>query len=184
MKLRRFVVLSVVLVALIFGVQAQGQKWLHVRVESASPDGERVKLNIPFALIEVVLPKIEAEELSGGKVKFAGEELSIADLREIWAEVKQSGNSELVTVTSKDTNVRVSMEGDSLIIRTTDNSKENVSVTVPTVVMDALLQGNGEELDVLAAVKALSEHNLKDLVSVEADDQKVRVWIDESSTGE
>lgn len=184
MKLRQLMVLSVVMVALIFGVQAQGQKWLHVRVESAAADGERVKVNIPFALIEVVLPKIQAEELSDGKVKFAGEELSVTDLREIWAEIKKTGNSELLTVTSKDTNVRVSMEGDTLIIRTTGESNENVSVTLPTVVMDALLQGDGDELDVLAAVKALSENNLKELVSVEADDQTVRVWIDESSTGE
>ena len=48
-------------------------------------------------------------------------------------------------------------------------------------VVDALLSAGKDELDVLAALRALSAHGDMELVSVKDDDNTVRVWIDSKS---
>jgi hypothetical protein len=54
-----------------------------------------------------------------------------------------------------------------------------VEVKIPMKVIDALLSAGKDELDIVAALKALSAQGDAELVSVKADDgATVRVWID------
>jgi len=53
-------------------------------------------------------------------------------------------------------------------------------VRFPLAVVDALFSGEPGELDLLAAVEALSRHGQGgDLVRVNDGDTKVRIWIDD-----
>lgn len=64
----------------------------------------------------------------------------------------------------------------------TTKAKDNttqVEVKIPMKVIDALLSAGKDELDIVAALKALSAQGDTELVSVKADDgATVRVWID------
>ena len=55
---------------------------------------------------------------------------------------------------------------------------ENVDVSLPMTVVDALLSGEDDELNITAAIEALVEEGEGELVTVSGDDEKVRVWVD------
>ena len=50
--------------------------------------------------------------------------------------------------------------------------------------VDALLSGADDELDLLAALDALADYGGGDLITVESDDESIRVWIDTDSDGD
>jgi hypothetical protein len=61
---------------------------------------------------------------------------------------------------------------------------ETVDVSVPLTVVDALLSGGTDELDLVAAVRALGTLGDTVLVTVEDQKSKVRIWVDSRSAAE
>jgi hypothetical protein len=61
------------------------------------------------------------------------------------------------------------------------NHESKVEVKVPMKVIDALFSAGKDELDLIAALHALSSNGDTELVSVKADDNTVRVWLDSKS---
>lgn len=181
MKMKNWTVVLLVSILAISVLIAQPKQWLHVRVTEAGEGGEKVKVNVPISLIETVLPMLEPEEIKGGKVKFDSHELTVAEMREIWKAVRSSGDYELASIQNSDMDMRISIEGDSLFVRSTEESRTHVSVTVPTAVVDALLSGTEDELNLMAAIEVLSQSGEGELVTVEDGDTKVRIWIDSTS---
>jgi len=59
-----------------------------------------------------------------------------------------------------------------------------VDVKVPMKVVDALLSAGKDELDIVAALHALSLHGDTELVSVKDDDNTVRIWIDSKNVSD
>jgi len=179
MKARRLTLAVLVLGALTVAANAQYKQWLHVRVDSPKKGGETINVNVPLALAEAVLPLIKEKEVSGGKIRFDHKDITTQDLRKMWQAVKEQGNAEYVTVDTADTHLRVAMEGDYLIVRTDETSKSQVQVTLPAKVVDALLSGPDDTLDLLAAVRALQESGTKEIVSIKDEETNVKVWIDD-----
>jgi hypothetical protein len=59
-----------------------------------------------------------------------------------------------------------------------EEKNEKVDVRVPFAVVDALLSGNEDELDIQAAINALVQEGEGELVTVTSDDENVRIWVD------
>ena len=161
-------------------VTSAASRWFHVRVQEEG--GEQVKVNLPMSLITMAIPLIDQDEFRRGRVQLGREEITVAELREMWRTLRAEGNYELATVESGETRVRVHIEGDYLHVNTVDGSETDVQVKVPTLVVDALLSGEGDELNVAAAVEALAGAESGDLVTVRDGGTHVRVWIDDSSS--
>jgi hypothetical protein len=106
----------------------------------------------------------------------------------MWRELRDTGDAEFVTVEGDDENVKISREGDIIRIEVQDHSprraeaeegeNETVYVKVPVSVVDALLSGDGEELNIRDALEELKDER-GDIVTVEGGDTDVRIWIDE-----
>lgn len=184
MNVKRTLVLALFFFLLIAVVQAQTTQWIHVRVEEAGEAEDVVKVNVPASLVSTVLPMVETEEFTNGRVKLEDVEFSVPELREIWNEVKRHGNYELVSVKNQDANVRVSIEGDHLYVTSAEGSETQINAQIPTTVVDALFSGEGNELDIKGAVDALIARGSGDLVTVHDGSTSVRIWIDENSVGE
>ena len=91
----------------------------------------------------------------------------------------------IVTVPEPGPNVRVAKKNGVLIVhvRDTKGEKQNVDVTVPWAVAEALASNSTQnELNVEAAIQALERAGDMTLVTVTGDRQHVRVWIDSNST--
>jgi hypothetical protein len=182
--MQKFKWLTIMLTCLLAGgfILAADQ-WLHVKVDATGEDGESVRVNIPLSLVETVLPMIEAEHLQHGMLGLDDEGLEGLDLRKLLQALRDTPDTNFVTVNSKDESVRVAKEGDFFIVRVEEKSGgENVLVKVPMAAVEALLSGtDGNQLNIMAAIEALGEYKGGDLVTVQDGDQFVRIWIDTSN---
>jgi hypothetical protein len=161
-------------------------QWIHVRVESKDNSEETVKVNVPIDLAVKVLPAIHHEQLQGGKVRISKADLNDVDLHALLDAVRSAKDGEYVTVQSKDDNVRVSKNAGYLYVHVEEKkhgekqakAESKVEVKVPMKVVDALFSAGKDELDIVAALQALSSNGDTELVSVKDDENTVHVWID------
>jgi len=171
-------------------------RWIHIRVIESGPDGDRVRINIPLSLAEAVLPAIKSDKLCDGKVKVEGRPFDQVDLHALLEAVRKAQDNQYVTVESKDENVEVAKSGDFLLIKVHEHHEgagkagkaskptNTVDIKIPFKVAHALLSGNKDELNVLAAVQALNEYQSLDLVTVKDDSDNVHIWVDTNNTAD
>jgi len=172
-------------------------RWLHVRVISSDAKGETVKVNVPLELAEKVLPAIHQDKLHDGKVKIDNAHMDDVDLRAILDAVRTTKDGEFVTVQKDDCDVRVAKKEGQLLIHVVDkgihehekgekgeSKKSTVEVKVPMKVVDALFSAGKDELDLVAALRALSTQGDVELVSVKDNENTVRVWLDSKNVSD
>ena len=176
-------------------------QWIHVRVESKD-DGETIRVNVPVEMAVKVLPAIKHAPLHDGKVRIDCGHMDDVDLRTMLDAVRSSKDGEFVSVKGKE-DVRIAKSAGYLYIHVTEKnhhakatndaegkeahvipSVSKVEVKVPMKVVDALLSAGKDELDIVAALHALSSYGDTELVSVKDDDNTVRVWIDSRNISE
>ena len=164
-------------------------RWLHVRVTNSDGKNETVRVNVPLELAQKVLPAINKDRLHNGKVKFDDSDMNGVDLKTLLDAIRTSKDGEFVTVQSNDSDVRVAKQGGYMLVHVTEKNpptmkngkpleKSRVEVKIPMKVVDALFSAGKDELDVLAALRALSAHGDTELVSVKSDNDNVRIWLD------
>jgi hypothetical protein len=169
-------------------VSASGHdRWLHVRVTNPGEKEETVRVNVPLELAEKVLPTINKNRLHGGKVRIDDVDCHGVDLHALVDAVRTSKDGEFVTVQSKDSDVRVAKQNGYLFVHVFEKNRpkhSQVEVKVPMKVVDALFSADKDELDVVAALHALSAQGDTELVSVKDEQNTVRVWIDSKNVTE
>ncbi len=183
---------------------ADTDQWIHIRVTSKDAKGEVVRINVPIEMAAKVLPAINKDQLHDGKVRIDSAHMEDVDLRVILDAVRTAKDGEYVTVQSNENNVRVSKSSGMLYIYVTDkehakkSSKEDaaksgkaseavetkVEIKVPMKVVDALFSAGKDELDLVAALHALSAHGDTELVTVKDAENDVHIWIDSKNTSE
>jgi hypothetical protein len=177
-------------------------QWIHVRVVSNEDKGETVRVNVPVEMAEKVLPTINKDKLRNGKVHIDSVHMEDVDLRVMLEAVRTAKDGEYVTVQSKQNDVRVAKNNGYLYVHVTDRSGGNkatvkgetgkansakeskVEVKVPMKVVDALFSAGKDELDIVAALHALSANGDTELVSVKDSENTVRVWIDSKNVAD
>jgi hypothetical protein len=163
---------------------APPERYLHVNVED-SAQGESVKVNVPLAMAEKILPAINNQDLHDGKVSIHNADMNGVDLRALLDAVRTAPDNEFVTVKDKDSNVRVAKANGNIIVHVIDtkSKEQTVDVTVPLKIVDALFAtAKDDQLDIAAALRALSDAGDIVLVTVHDSSQKVRVWVDSLNT--
>jgi hypothetical protein len=152
--------------------------WLHVNVRETA--GGRVNVNLPVAVVEKVADLVPVDARRSGHVRMGEHDLTAAQLREVWRTVKNGPDATYVTVDEKDSKVRVAKSGRYLLVRTDDSTpnRSQVDVRIPVSVVEALLTGEGDELNVGAALRALARQGEGELVTVDDAKDTVRIWVD------
>lgn len=165
-------------------IAAPAEKYLHVNVQDPT-QGESVNVNVPLSMAEKILPAINNHDLHAGKVAVHNAEMNGVDVRALLDAVRTAPDNEFVTVKDKDSDVRVAKANGNIIVHVIDkkNKEQTVDVTVPLKVVDALFSTTkNDELDIAAAVRALSDAGDILLVTVKDSTEKVRVWVDSRNT--
>jgi len=160
---------------------SSADRWLHVRVNSGESKDETVRVNVPLDLAEKVLPSIDRDRLHGGKVRIEDIDCHGVDVRAVLDAVRSSKDGEFVTIQDKNSDVRVAKENAYIYVHVIDKNgskKSRVEVKVPLKVVDALLSGKKDELDLAAGLRALAAQGDTELVSVKDNESTVRVWLD------
>jgi hypothetical protein len=84
-------------------------------------------------------------------------------------------------VQSRDEDVSVMKKDGQLLVHVHDKKRSKdaqVEVKVPMKVVEALLSGSKDELDIVAGLHALAGQGDVELVSVKDDENTIRVWMD------
>jgi hypothetical protein len=160
---------------------ATQDRWLHLRVENQDNKSETVRVNVPLELAEKVLPTINQDRLHDGKVKIDCVHANDVDLRALMEAVRTAKDGEYVTVENGDSDIRVAKQAGHLIVHVLDKGKSRksqVEVKIPMKVVDALFSAGKDELDLVAALHALSTQGDTELVSVKDEENIVRIWLD------
>ena len=182
--MKRVSVLGPGMVALVasvgLGAESQASGWLHVRVEEAGKNS-KVSVNLPLSVVEAALAAAPETIESHGRVHLGrgGHDMSLTDLRKVWRELKDAGDTDFVTVEEEHgENVKIARKGDLVEVHVTKGGKEEVTVQVPLSLVDVLLTGDGETLNLKAALAELQKRR-GDIVRVNDEHSNVRIWIDE-----
>lgn len=178
-------VVAVVGVALLSAaVEAQEpQSWIHVQIVGTDSAEGNLALNLPLSAVAAVVSMAPQGIVdSEGRLLVAEEHgVSVTYIRQMWRGITDAGDVQLVAMQHEDQTVRVSRAGDQMQVRV-DNTEndETVHIDVPVVVVDALLSGDGDTLNIPAAIEELGQLR-GDVVRVTEAARQIRVWIDEQS---
>lgn len=190
--MKRAVLLAAALAAVVavpalrVAAQPSATPWIHIRVDEPSKSS-KVSVNLPLPVVQAALESAPEALGSHGRVHFGrhGGDLSVADFRRLWTELKAAGDADLVEVQDEEQSVHLSRRGEIVEVRVDKNEgarkargADQVRVQVPVALVDALLSGSGDELNVGAAIAELQKRR-GDIVQVSGEDGTVRIWIDE-----
>jgi hypothetical protein len=162
-----------------------GTPWIHVRVEEPEKQS-KVSVNLPLSVVEVALEAAPEIIESHGDLHLGEDaDVKVETLRKMWKELAAVGDAELVTVQSEKENVSVRRRGDLVQVFVDKKGEEGeageeVRVEVPVALVDALLSGEGEEINLQAALSEL-QNQRGNIVTVREKDTSVRIWIDETN---
>jgi len=158
--------------------------WLHLNVHEEN--GGHVTLNFPLKTalgMASLVANDDHHHGHPGKVRVGDRDMDARELRRFWQAVKDSPDANFVTVDGPDGKVRIAKSGSYLVIHVDDPKprKERVDIKVPTAVVEALLSGGGDELNLQAGLEALSRQGEGELMTVDGDHDTVRMWVDHSA---
>ncbi len=189
--------------------QQDPQPWVHVDVSGQTTMSLNLPLTAIEAVLAMAPEAIvdgDGQLQLGGR-----REIPVTAIRAAWSQLRDAGDIEIADIRDGRQSVRVAREGETILVDVTgtgdgdDAGDEGdadeggaerdeggalgrgrgfvgeVQVRVPVSVVDALLSGAGETLDVRAAIQALSALR-GEMVQVIHPEGRVRVWIDESPT--
>lgn len=172
-----------VLVTLLVGTSAaERSPWLHVEVGDG--DDQRVNVNLPLAVARIAVRAMDDEiakhvRMEARNIELGDSELDLAELKQMWRELRKAGDGELLRVEDGRETVTVEQRGDRVLVHVDEGGRgATIRVEVPSDVIDALFAGDGDDLDLVAALAELDSGYRGDLVVVEDGDNRVRVWID------
>ena len=138
-------------------------------------------INLPLSAVAPLLSLVPHGALSDRLLDLAGEEVNVGAMRDLWRAIAGVGEAEFVAVDGQDETVRIARTGDQINVQVEEcdeDGGETVDIRIPVAVVDALLSGDGETLNVHAAVAQLGELR-GDIVRVNGGEHQVRVWIDD-----
>jgi len=153
-------------------------RWLNVKV-NAVEDNARVSIRVPLSVVDAVLRAVTTDEMAGGKIRLDDRDADI-DWPALLAALKDAPDARYLKVESDDGDVDITKLGETLRIdvRERGDEKATVHVMLPTALLGAISIDEENRLDVAALLQALDRETVGDLVTVEAPDASVRIWID------
>jgi hypothetical protein len=112
-------------------------------------------------------------------IAFDGADVSLAELATAWRRLGPRSGT-LLTVDEPHLRIVVSRRGGFLVVDSHDRRRgdERVVVRIAAPVVDALLAGPGDRLDLAAAVRALAATGAGEITADSDDGDRVRIWVD------
>ena len=153
-------------------------RWINVHVTETSSN-TNVEVHLPLDLVLTIIEGVKVENFDAGKVDLELGDAEI-DWPHIFAALKDAPDGKFVTVDSDDADVEVKKEQGMMFVHVTEKNGEHavVDVRVPMELMDALSVDEENRMDVRAFLQSLDKLPDGELVRVDADDAKVRVWVE------
>lgn len=170
-------VITIIVAGVLFAASLEASdRWLHLRV--ADEDGTRVSINLPFSIVEKAVPLIPPHALRHARMECNGERIDSAAFRNA---VRQSAATGSAAYDGDGHHVVITRANGVVSIVASDiDGGDTVRLRLPASVIDPMVGRKSEEIDLRAAVIAMTQQGSGDLMFADSEDATVRVWIDET----
>jgi hypothetical protein len=164
---------------------AAADLWIHVKVNGHKDKSEQVSVNMPLSMVRNLSGMVSDSGTGRGRMRIHDHDYNVSDLRRAWREIERGPDANFITVKDPDSDVKIAKRGDYLEMHAVDRKgkREEVEARVPLPVVSALFSGDGDEVNLDAALDELARHGQGELLTVHSDDETVRIWIDHESEG-
>lgn len=151
--------------------------WMRVEVSKEGAENPKVKVNLPLSLIEVVVDSIDKREFMA-QIEEGHPSL---DIPKLWRSLRKMEGEDFLTVETDNEAVRVWKQDDlfRISVREGGASEPTIQVKIPLAIMDYLFESKSDELSFENLVNQLRGHLPLTLVTVDKDDERVRIWLEE-----
>ncbi len=162
---------------------AAADLWLHIDVNGRGDKGEQANTNLPLSMVRNMAPMLEDKAHGSKRLHVRDKDLSVNELRQAWREIQNGPDASYITVRDKDSDVHIGKQGDYLRLKAKDRGQngEDVDIKIPLEVVAALFSSDGDDLNFTAALEALARRGEGELLTVNGNDETVRIWIDSRS---
>jgi hypothetical protein len=177
LRVRAAACLILLLVATLSAMGAE--RFLHVRAVKAR-GGESSRLDVPVAMAAAILPGIHQGALRGGKIRIGTTKINGVDLRALLDAAQNAPEGLFVTLQNAEHSLQVAKSSGTLLIDAREGGPGSAvaHIRVPVPVVEALLSAGKDELDLVAALKALEQAGDTELVEMKDPRETIRVWVD------
>ena len=177
--------LAMLAMTLTAGQAVAADLWIHVKVDGHGAKDERVSINMPLSMVRNLSGMVSDDDRHHGRMRIHDHDYNVSELRRAWREIERGPDANFITVKDPDSDVKIAKRGDYLEMRAVDRNgkREEVEARLPLPVVSALLSGDGDEINLDAALEELARHGQGELLTVHGDDENVRIWIDHESEG-
>jgi hypothetical protein len=129
-------------------------------------------------MVEAVVALLPEADLAESRIVLGDEEVTVAELRRRWRRLERHPRG-IVETGADGARTVYRRRGDLLLIETTDPRPGGgrTAVRLSAAIVDALLSGHGDRLDLAAAVGAQGTARDGQVVVV-GDEGRVEVWVD------
>ncbi len=155
--------------------------WVHMKVRDHRGHG-KLTLDVPAGVIRFVSAFLPRQATASASIDINGHQFDVPRLRRAWQLAKRQPEGKMFTFADHDDTVIIGHRGGSLVVnahsdrgRTRD---ERVEVRIPGQVVDALLRGPGDRMNLAAGIQALAQAGSGELVAITSDRETVRIWVD------
>jgi hypothetical protein len=163
---------------------AAADLWLHIDVNGK---GEQANINLPLSMVRNMAPMLEEKGHGHGskRIHVRDKDLSVSELRQAWREIANGPDANYITVKDQDSDVHIGKQGDYLRLKAKDRGTdgEDVDLKIPLDVVAALFSSDGDDLNFNAALEALARRGEGELLTVNGNEETVRIWIDSRAGG-
>jgi len=151
--------------------------WLHVEVNDQAGEHQKVKVNVPLSLIDIVVDSIDKREFMSN----LEEGHPSLDIPKLWREVRKMNGSDFVTVESEKEHVRVWKDNEFFRINVQEEgySEPNIEVKLPLAIMDYVFESRTKDLNFEDLVDQLRGHLPLTLVTLKHEENRVKIWLED-----
>ena len=140
--------------------EARSSKTLHVEVNEKG--GDRVSIAVPVGFARAAL------SLAGKvQIELGTEDVSVKEIRGMWQELRESGRSASVDIKDGNDSVRITNKRGIVLVDVKEAGGDTVKIALPESAVDALFSGDGEELDLGAALGEIGDAHVGDIVRID-----------------
>ncbi|MCB1043809.1 MAG: hypothetical protein KDC35_12765 [Acidobacteria bacterium] len=168
---RIMIITSLVTLGLAAMAQNKNNHVIRVDVQEFGDDGTHVKLALPLTTLRAFEPMVR-ETLS--EMTVDGHDFNLA---EIWQTVKDTGPMDYVEVLQTDRTITVSTTATHVVVRTDGTMQDQIHMSIPFELCDAMFR-DAESFDYQHLVDVLEDMAGEDLVNIDTDNERIRIWIE------
>ena len=99
----------------------------------------------------------------------------------MWRELRDADDADFVNVRDEGEHVRIYKRGDRVHVDVDEDGERKVRVELPAAIVDALLGAEGDRLDLPAAARELARAGEQQVVRIDDEGTRVRIWVDRAS---